>query len=258
MRLSLAADLNYSVEEVTDILIQVEAAETQGQTVLSESLDLGHVGYLSRIASEDDLGTRVWVSTADGLSLSYCAEVEITRSDSDLSTLPADPVHRLPHEAVRYLMGSRYCPSDQFLSFAAAEFGDLEGGACIRAMSDWIGEKFIYAPGASGPSTTALDTLVQRRGVCRDYAHVLIALARAKAIPARMVSCYAPRVTPQDFHAMVEVWLDGGWHLIDPTAMATPSETAIIGVGRDAADIAFLTSYGWITLCHQTVSVTRI
>ncbi|SFG19562.1 Transglutaminase-like enzyme, putative cysteine protease [Palleronia marisminoris] len=257
MKLRISAELKYSLEAPTDALVQVEAAATLQQTIVSERLDAGETTYLSRISSEDSIGTRVWLSCAESLSVRYESEVEIERPAVDLQSLNAEPVHRLPHEAVRYLMASRFCPSDEFQSFVAAEFSQVQGGACIAEMAEWIGSRFIYSPGASGPQTTALDTFVQRRGICRDFAHVLISLARAKAIPARMVSCYAPDVDPQDFHAVAEVWLDGGWHLVDPTDMAKPQETAVIGVGRDAADIAFLTTYGWATLQNQQVWVNR-
>ena len=172
----------------------------------------------------------------------------MVRSVSDLYALPAASPHLLPGEIVKYLMPSRYCQSDEFQNFVAAEFGHLRGGA-------WIEAAFCYAPGSSTSQTTAFDTFVQRQGICRDFAHVLICLARASAIPARFASVYAPGVTPQDFHAVAEVWLDGGWHLVDPTGMARADSIARIGVGQDAADVAFLTSYGPIELMSQWVTV---
>ena len=87
---------------------------------------------------------------------------------------------------------------------------------------------------------------------------MLIAFARAAGIPARFVSAYAPNVTPQDFHAVAEVYLEGGWHLIDATGMAQASDIARICVGRDAADASFMTSYGWMELREQSVDVRRV
>ena len=258
MRMKIVVDVEYDIEAPTDCLVQIEAAAMPDQKIVSERFDAGSTTYLARISSEDSIGTRVWLSCQDSLDVHYEAEIEVTRAPDDIAQLAADPVHRLPHEAVRYLMASRYCPSDEFVSFVGAEFAHVQGGQAIREMADWIEQRFTYSPGASGPTTTALETFVQRRGICRDFAHVLITLARAKAIPARMVSCYGPEVTPQDFHAMAEVWLDGRWHLVDPTGMSAPGRTAIIGVGRDAADIAFLTSYGWVTLNRQEVTVTEV
>src|SRR3546814_20374437 len=107
-------------------------------------------------------------------------------------------------------------------------------------MRDWIENRFTYVSGAGNSETGALDSFVERRGVCRDYTHVMIALARAAHIPARMASVYALRVAPQDFHAVAEVSLDGDWHMVDATGMPSPAETARICTGRDAPDIASL------------------
>lgn len=258
MRLSIDARLHYSIEQPADLLVQIETAAMSDQTIVSERFDAGTSSHIHRILAEDNVGTRVWLRCEEELRCHYHAEVEVSRSLPDLSALRQDPVHTLPHEAVRYLMASRYCPSDEFQSFVAAEFNRLDGGATIQEMANWIADHFTYSPGASGPQTTALDTFVQRRGICRDFAHVLVSLARARAIPARMVSAYGPEVNPPDFHAVVQVWLEGRWHLVDPTRMCAPDRLAIIGVGRDAADIAFLTSYGWVTLVNQTVQVREI
>jgi transglutaminase-like putative cysteine protease len=103
-----------------------------------------------------------------------------------------------------------------------------------------------------------MDAYVTREGVCRDFAHVLVALARASTIPARFVSVYAPDVVPQDFHAVAEVFLGGAWHLVDATGMAEAADMAKIGVGRDAADVSFLTSYGQASLVALRVEVSRV
>ena len=152
---------------------------------------------------------------------------------------------------------SRYCNGEPFEAFVRKTFGNLDGGAKIDSMRDWVETNLEYVSGASNGSTTAEDTFVQRRGVCRDFAHLLTAFARAAHLPARVVSVYAPGLTPPDFHAVVEVWLDGGWRLIDPTGMARPEEMAVICVGRDATDIAFMTVFGVATLNELRVLVTR-
>ena len=152
-------------------------------------------------------------------------------------------------------MPSRYCPSDEFNAFVMAEFGEISGGPLIIAMRDWIMESFTYVPGSSTAATTARESFVKRQGVCRDYAHVLIALSRAAGIPARIASVYAPDVDPPDFHAVAEIWLEGAWHLVDATGMARASEMVVIGVGRDAADVSFLTSFGQADMLTQTVNV---
>jgi transglutaminase-like putative cysteine protease len=121
-----------------------------------------------------------------------------------------------------------------------------------------VQDNLSYESSGSTGRTGALETFAERRGVCRDYAHLLVALARAGEIPARCVSAYAPGVDPPDFHAVAELWLDGGWHLLDATGMARADEIVRVAVGRDATDIAFMTIFGTATLCEQRVTVRRI
>lgn len=153
--------------------------------------------------------------------------------------LDALPPHLLPAETVQYLMSSRYCPADEFQSFVEAEFSteNCTGGRRIAAIHDWIARNFRYESGSSGSRTTALESFVERRRVCRDHAHVLITLASASTIPARYVSGYGPKVAPQDFHAVGEVFLadpggqSGSWHLVDAIGMVSAADFARIGVG---------------------------
>ncbi len=255
MILDLTVHLHYRMAQATDLLLQVEAAHLPDQPVLSSGITLAGTAPYSRIAAEDGIGERIWLHTEHELVCDYHASVQVTRPAHDISGLSAVPPHFVPGDIVKYLMPSRYCPADEFQNYVTAEFGHLHGGARIAAIRDWIQAKFLYAPGCSNSQTTALDTFVQRQGICRDFAHVLITLARASAIPARFASVYAPGVTPQDFHAVAEVWLDGSWHLVDPTGMARADDIARIGVGQDAADVAFITSYGPLEMVAQWVTV---
>lgn len=258
MDLEIDVELKYECDAPTDVLLQIEVADMPGQPVSGPELTLADVEQFYRVAAEDGIGERIWLQVEGVLDCVYRARVAVDRPQLDISLLPATPSHQLPGETVRYLMPSRYCPSDQFEPFVMAEFGSLQGGATIAAMRDWINERFSYVPGSSTAQTTALESFVQRQGVCRDYAHVLISLARAAAIPARFASVYAPDVTPQDFHAVAQVYLDGSWHLVDATGMAPADTIAIIGVGADAASAAFLTSFGAMRFVDQSVSVVRV
>tara|TARA_R110002049_G_scaffold239041_1_gene412086 strand:+ start:189 stop:965 length:777 start_codon:yes stop_codon:yes gene_type:complete len=257
MQLIIHTHLDYMFADKTDVLLQIEAAQTRDQTVNDPTLMITPVDHFRRVPAEEGIGERSWTRVQGHVTCDYRATVTITRKAVEMATLAATPLHDLPPETPRYLMGSRYCPADDFQAFVDADFGDLTGGARIVAMRDWIEDAFTYDPGASTAQTTAMDSFVHRHGICRDYAHVLIALARAAAIPARIASVYAPTVTPPDFHAVVEVFLAGGWHLVDPTGMAAAGEMALIGVGRDAADVAFLTSWGSAQMLAQSVSVTK-
>ncbi len=257
MTLKIDVTLDYALSGPTDCLAQIYAAQTPHQKILSGVLTTQSIKPRSTPA-EEGIGERLWVQENVALQWRYTAEVEISRNAEDIVGLSWQKPHDLPPEVVKYLFPSRYCPSDKFLAFVNAEFGTLQGGAKVVAMNDYVKQNFAYMVGTSDAETSALETFVLRQGVCRDFAHMLITLARAGTIPARIVSAYAPGVEPPDFHALVEVWLDGAWHLVDPTGMSIPSETAVICVGRDATDIAFLTTYGPAELRAQSVQVTKV
>ena len=263
MPIDISAHFVFSVPQTADVLLQFEAAAIPEQEILQRNSTLPQAQHLARVAAQDDVGERVWLRVSGRCEVDYTARVEVQRVLPDISTLDRLEPHKLPGEAVQYLLDSRYCPAGRFQSFVEAEFGDLSGGARIVAMRDWISENFTYMP-VSTSSTTALDSFVERRGVCRDYAHVMVTLARASAIPARYVSCYAPGVDPPDFHAVAEVFLadpgvpgGGAWHIVDATRMADPADTVKIGVGRDAADVSFMTVFGNAQFEWSAVTVSK-
>jgi transglutaminase-like putative cysteine protease len=255
MRLSIAAMLDYNFAAPTDVLLQVEAAAIPEQAVEWANIAISETQHFARVPALDMIGDRIWLRVEGRLTVDYRATVMVNRIVDDCLGLEMVPPHQLPGGTVQYLMGSRYCPSDLFQSFVSDTFGNLSGGERIIAIRDWIHDHFRYVPGVSNSETTALDTFVRRQGICRDYAHVMITLARASAIPARFASVYALGVEPQDFHAVAEVFLGGEWHLVDATGMAQEGAMAKIGIGRDAADVAFLTAYGPSLINAQWVSV---
>ena len=152
------------------------------------------------------------------------------------------PVTELDH--VIYTRPSRYVDSDKLLGFAAKEFGSTRGGELLHAVGDWVGSRLSYVPGSSGPTDGASDTLLAGAGVCRDYAHLTLAMLRALDTPARLVAVYAPGCDPMDFHAVVEAAVDDRWQVVDATLLAPRQSLLRISTGRDAADTAFLTNFG--------------
>jgi len=258
MNLLVQAALDYTFAEPCDVMLQLEAAALPAQRVSEVQLDISPTDHFARIPGHAAIGERIWLRLNGPFSLRYSAVVEVTRTLPDLAALSAIEPHELPGGSIEYLMPSRYCQSDLFGNFVEAEFGGLAGGTLVVAIRDWIEANFSYVPGSSTSETTALDSYVRREGICRDYAHVLIALVRAAGMPARIASVYALGVIPPDFHAVAEVYLGGEWHLVDPTGMADPRAMAKIGVGRDAADVSFLMAYGNAELVAQSVAVTAL
>ena len=150
------------------------------------------------------------------------------------------PVDRFDEDVLIARRQSRYCPSDAMAEFATRELVDfLDADDLADRIASWVFERTAYDAFVSGPSDTAVDTLLAGRGVCRDFAHLTIAMCRALFVPARLVSVYAPGVEPMDFHAVVEVWRDDRWDVIDASRMAPRSSLVRIATGRDAADTAF-------------------
>jgi transglutaminase-like putative cysteine protease len=148
-------------------------------------------------------------------------------------------------DAIVALRQSRYCPSDAIVGYATREFADhldAETGWLAGQVASWVFERIEYVGGSSGPLDTAIDTLLAGRGVCRDFAHLTIALCRALGIPARLVAVYAPGLSPMDFHAVVEVLTPSGWLVVDATRLAPRDTLVRIATGRDAADTAFATT----------------
>lgn len=160
-------------------------------------------------------------------------------------------------DLITYLRPSRYCESDSLLPTARSEFNGLHGHELLTAVTLWVWERLKYVPGSSLVTDGAARTLMARRGVCRDYAHLVIAMLRALDVPARMVSVYAPGLTPMDFHAVAEAYVDGQWWIVDATRLAPRQSMVRIATGRDAADIAFLTNH-WADLTLDRLTVLAI
>jgi transglutaminase-like putative cysteine protease len=174
------------------------------------------------------------------LTVTYRAEV-----DGDPAAAAASAAREAPAiELLTYLRPSRYAESDHLGATARSEFGSASGMDLVRGVARWVHDRLAYVPGTSRPTDGAVETLLARAGVCRDFAHLVVALLRARDVPARLVSVYAPGLSPMDFHAVAEVWTDGAWHVVDATRLAPRQSLVRIATGRDAADTAFLSGYG--------------
>jgi transglutaminase-like putative cysteine protease len=147
-------------------------------------------------------------------------------------------------DLLHYLRPSRYCESDTLTPMARAQFGTMEGARLLAAVNAWVGTRLSYVPGSSLPTDGAVQTMLGRRGVCRDYAHLVVALLRALDVPARVAGVYAPGLRPMDFHAVAEAYVNGAWHVVDATCLAPRASFVRIATGADASDIAFLSNYG--------------
>ena len=193
------------------------------------------------------------------LTLRYQAKVILNPVVDNPPQIPETDHPALPEEALPYLNPSRYCESDRLAAFALAEFGSLDRGySRVVAICEWTYNHLKYVSGSTNASTGACDVLILRSGVCRDYAHLAIALCRALCIPARYVSGYAVALEPPDFHGFFEAYLGDHWYLFDATRLAPVEGLVRIGMGRDAADVPFATIIGAATLVKKVVSAEEL
>ncbi|QCU78390.1 transglutaminase [Citricoccus sp. SGAir0253] len=147
-----------------------------------------------------------------------------------------------PADLIRYVRPSRYAESDKLFRTAAASFGTLDGLDLLAAVDEWVHDHVHYVPGFSRGTDGAVDTFLARQGVCRDFAHLVVALLRARNVPARVVAAYAPGLDPMDFHAVAEAWVGDAWHLVDATRLADTTTLLRISTGADSSDTAFLST----------------
>lgn len=232
MRRDVSAQLTIDVTWPSELAMSFAVATRTGG--LEETLDVRLDGAPLEVSViRDSHGTRLHAIRAEMglLTIDYAATIEGREP-----RLPSEEQDR-----IRYLRPSRYCESDELAATAIAEFGGLTGYSLLQGVSSWVGTRLDYVPGLSLPTDGAVRTLLARQGVCRDYAHLSVALLRASGVPARIVSVYAPGLDPMDFHAVCEAYVDGMWCVVDATALAPRSSLVRIATGRDAADTAFMT-----------------
>ena len=245
-QIHVGSRLGYTVNSKTTFLLNISVAQNNHQSTTSESIKVLPFHKVESCAV-GPLGNRLLRLTAmpGELTINYRASVQLRADAVDSTDLNEVDYENLPADVLAYLNPSRYCESDKLFRFADEEFGDLVPGySRVTAICNWTYEHLIYTPGSTGPTTTACDVLLQRTGVCRDYAHLAISLCRAMGIPARYVSGYAVNLQPPDFHGFFEAYLDHRWFLFDATRLAPVGGLVRIGTGRDAADVAFATIRG--------------
>ena len=249
LKISVGCRLSYDVSAPTYCVFKIEAANNESQGVIRESLSIppGSCGSDDSYVEPVTLNRTKRVSLGPGaVEVIYEADVEVDTSGFDPNCVTEFQFRDLPMDCLEFLAPSRYCPSDTFTQFAFDTFGQLQGGhSRVTAICDWIFSNILYEQGTTGPFTDAGQVFQARRGVCRDFAHLGIAMARATGVPARYASVYADRLAPQDFHAVFEAYLlgpsGGRWFAFDPSRMSSPDAVVRIAAGRDAADVAF----GW-------------
>lgn len=264
IQLKFEIELSYEIAgSPSDFVFNIHAAQTAHQSVVIEQLNLSqsvpHEIYM------DSIGTRYMRLQASSgpLTVHYDATVDISQYLAVPENLMEIPIAQLPFEVLPYIYPSRYCQSDRLGKLATWEFSHFPPGYLrVQAIQDWVRRRTSFLPGSSNSNTSATDTLTDQAGVCRDFAHLMIALCRALNIPARFVTGIDygadPRLGPVDFHAFVEVFLSNRWYSFDPSGISPPMGLVRFGTGRDAADVSFATIFGPVRSFAPVIQIEAI
>ncbi len=248
MKRDVSAELDVEVTAPTTLEFQIAVAPHPGAQVTEELVFTLNGKTVAPTEITGEHGNRIHKLHAGkgNLRAQYTATV----------IGQAEPAPVTDIDLCTYLRPSRYAEADKFFGFAATEFGEFaDSPTLLEKVSSWVGTRLDYVPGSSDPIDGAVDTMLAAAGVCRDYAHLVVALLRAVNVPARLVAVYAPGCAPMDFHAVAEAFVDGVWRVVDATCLAPRQAMVRIATGRDAADTAFLDNHkGAITLKNCTVT----
>ena len=261
-RIELQVDLNYEVAAPgADFVFNVHAAHTPCQSLSAERLLLTPA-VVSRTHTDSATGNRYLRlhATPGTLQLTYAVTVDLMHRRSDPAQLEEVPIDRLPPEVLGYLYPSRYCQSDRLLTLASHEFGRLKPGyGRVQAIRDWVHGHATFTSHSTNSNTSALDTLIDRVGVCRDFAHLAIAFCRCMNIPARYCTGYLgdmgtePPYGTMDFAGWFEAYLGDRWYTFDARNNTPRIGRVLIARGRDACDVALSSTFGPNTLQHFRV-----
>ncbi len=251
IRIELQIALNYQIDQQgADFVFNIHAAHTASQNIVFENLQLSQA-IDPQIHTDPLSGNRYMRlhGLPGELNVSYAATVDLIHHYGEPNEIAEVPVRCLPPEVMGYIYPSRYCQSDRLLKLANNEFGHLpQGYSRVQEIRDWVLRHVTFTSNSSTANTSAVDTLIERVGICRDFAHLMIALCRALNIPARFTTGtdYGadPVLGPPDFHAYVEAYVGDRWYIFDPSGTAIPMGLVRFGTGRDAADVAFATIFG--------------
>jgi len=265
LRLQYEVELGYRVNSAgSDFIFNVQAARTPQQSVLSEAVNVSQAVPLQEHVDPVTSGRFLRLRAATGdLVLRYSALVELRPVAESPSNIMESWIPSLPGEVLPYLYPSRYCESDLLAPVAMAHFGSLwQGYSRVEAICAWVSSHVKFVSGSSASTTSATQTLASGRGVCRDFAHLMIAFCRALNIPARFVTGLDygadPALGPTDFHAYVEAYLGGRWYLFDPSGTAIPMGFVRLTSGRDAADCAYASIFGDVAPTSRSLQIRPV
>ena len=266
VRVRVGCEFHFDAALPVPAVVLLRARSDGGVTVERETWDVQPSASFSDLVDMYGNHARRVVIGAGNASLRYDAEVTTSGAGDEVG--PGAVQHRvedLPGEILIYVLASRYCLSDLLSDAALSLFGTTPlGWERVQAVCDWVHDNVRFDYAASNPDATSVDVFAARCGVCRDFAHLAISFCRALNIPARYVFGYLPDIDvapppeAMDFCAWMEVYLGGRWWTFDPRNNASRIGRVVIARGRDAMDVAMVTSYGKLLLEQMIVWADEI
>jgi transglutaminase-like putative cysteine protease len=260
MKFEVTATVAYKALSASTLILNVQPFRSANQVVLQESFETSpalKMKELNSVSGEKRFKI-IEIPEPGDINISYKAIVE-----NEFRIIPAErlddvPISLMPASALNYLNPSRYCQSDRLYRFAYHQFGSHQHAyQKVMAVRDWIFTNVQYG-GFTTAQTSAYDTITEQIGVCRDFAHLGVALCRALTIPARYFTGYSYQLTPPDFHACFEAYLGGSWVVIDATKLAPLNGLVKIATGVDAVDTAFASIFGNLQFLNMNVNTVSL
>lgn len=261
MRFKVSSNMEYEVFSDSTLILNIHALRGQHQTVLEEVFSTDPYIKAEELISEygENRFIRLEIPEPCSLKISYSAVVDTQYEFIDYELLTDVPIAQLEPYTLTCLYPSRYCQSDKLYRLANNKFGNISNAyQKVLALTEWIHSNVEYLSGSTNSQTSAYDTVTEQAGVCRDFAHLGIALCRALTIPARYFTGYSYKLDPPDFHACFEAYLGGKWIVFDATQIAPLNGLVKIANGRDAADAAIASIFGNVNFGAIKVSSTCV
>jgi len=257
MKFNVLTQMEYTSASPGTLILNIHAQRTPHQTVINETFEIApyiKIEELQSIKSNNRV-VRFEILENSAITLTYKATIDNYCEIKDYSDLVEIPIAQMNSDVLPYLYPSRYCQSDKLYRLAYNLFGHIINPfEKVLALTGWINKNVQYLSGSTNAQTSAYDTVTQQQGVCRDFAHLGIALCRALTIPARYFTGYAYKLKPADFHACFEAYLGNEWVLFDATGLVPLNGLIRIATGRDAADTAIANIFGNVIFTSMLVS----
>jgi transglutaminase-like putative cysteine protease len=257
MRIRAGYEIAYDCPQPTPMILQVSVHPSRMPDLISwDGLQIDPL--IPANTYHDSFGNFCHVIRAPAGRLTLSTDFLVQHSGEPDEVVPGaeqHPLEELPVDALIFLLGSRYCETDRLLDTAWSLFGHIpKGWPLVQAICDYVHERIKFGYEHASPNKTAFDAFTEQRGVCRDYAHLAITLCRCMNVPARYCTGYLgdmgtePPYAPGDFAAWFEAYLGGRWYTFDPRNNVPRLGRILMARGRDATDVAIVTSFGPCTL----------